>query len=261
MQPPYGVLTRSRRGLLPPEYASFVAFGLSAQERLRFAVLSPHLDDGVLSLGAAIAAAVTGGNDVTVLTIFAGDPRSAEPAGDWDRRAGFPTAREAVERRREEDRRACEFLGARAAWLPFGDEQYAGERDEDEIWSRVAEAIDAVDAVLVPGRPLIHPDHLWIARLASGRDLRPKKVGFYAELPYDLWANAEKRRNTLRSRPETPRSWVAPRASLRMRLAKWKACGAYTSQLRWLGQGLTFRRALLRSRIGGERVAWQGERG
>jgi len=236
-----------------------VAFGLPSQERLRFGVLSPHLDDGILSLGASIATAVTAGHEVTVITIFAGDPRSDQAAGDWDRRAGFPSARAAVERRRGEDREACERLGARFEWLPFGDDQYAGERDEDEVWSHVAEAIAAVDAVLVPGRPLIHPDHLWVARLARGRDLDGKAVGYYAELPYDLWADGDKRRTAPWSTPATPVDWVAPPVSTRMRLANWKACGAYSSQLRWLGHGYSCRRALVRSRIGGERVAWEGQ--
>jgi LmbE family N-acetylglucosaminyl deacetylase len=233
-----------------------VAFGLLSRERLRFGILSPHLDDGILSLGASIATAVTAGDEVTVITVFAGDPRSDQAAGDWDRRAGFPSSRTAVERRREEDREACERLGARFEWLPFGDDQYARERDEDEVWSHVARAIEAVDAVLLPGRPLIHPDHLWVARLASGRDLGGKEVGYYAELPYDLWADGDKRRKAPSSTPDTPDSWVAPALSFRMRLAKWNACSAYSSQLRWLGRGFPYRRALLRSRLGGEQVAW-----
>jgi LmbE family N-acetylglucosaminyl deacetylase len=162
-----------------------------------------------------------------------------------------------VERRREEDRLACDRVGARLEWLPFGDDQYARERDEDEVWSYVTKALERVDAVLVPGRPLVHPDHLWVARLASGRDLGGRRVGFYAELPYDLWAEDDKRRNAPASVPATPPGWLAPRCPQRMRIAKWRACGAYASQLRWLGRGFTFRQALVRSMIGGERVAWE----
>jgi len=225
------------------------------RERLRFAVVSPHLDDAILSLGAGIMGAVRGADEVSVVTVFAGDPESRAPAGRWDARAGFRTEGAAARARRDEDRRACELVGARCVWLPFGDDQYADGRDEDEVWSRVAEAVEPADLVLLPGGPLIHPDHLWVARVASERGLRPE-AGLYRELPYDLWPDAQKRRHTAPSPPRQTARWIAPRAPLRSRLAKWHASGAYSSQLRWLGRGWGFRRALLRSRVGGERVAW-----
>src|SRR5207244_2118642 len=87
-------------------------------------VISPHLDDAIFSLGAAIAQTVRSGGDVTVLTVFAGDPSSSAPAGNWDARAGFATVGEAAHARRREDERACAHVGAIPVWLPFGDEQY-----------------------------------------------------------------------------------------------------------------------------------------
>src|SRR5204862_73519 len=80
------------RGLLPPEYASFVAFGLPVRERLRFAVVSPHLDDAILSLGAGIMGAGRAADEVSVVTVFAGDPESRAPAARWDARAGAAAA-------------------------------------------------------------------------------------------------------------------------------------------------------------------------
>jgi LmbE family N-acetylglucosaminyl deacetylase len=48
------------------------------------AVVSPHLDDAALSLGAAIAALTRSGRTVRVVTPFAGDPSSDAPANGWE---------------------------------------------------------------------------------------------------------------------------------------------------------------------------------
>jgi LmbE family N-acetylglucosaminyl deacetylase len=219
------------------------------------AVLSPHLDDAILSLGASIADAVRCGHEVSVVTVFAGDPDSSAPAGGWDARAGFATEGAAARARRLEDRRACEVVGAHPVWLPFGDSQYDGGRDPDAVWLHVAKALEGVDAVLVPGRPLIHRDHLWLAKLARDR-LSHGAIGVYAELPYDRWARAQKQRQAPRSAPAVAAEWVNPLRSARSRVIKWAACKEYASQLPWLGRGLPFRRALLQSRLGSERIAW-----
>jgi len=142
-------------------------------------------------------------------------------------------------------------------WLPFPDEDYGRERNSDHVWEELVRALAHVDAALVPGRPLIHPDHLCLARLVSERGLGSLPVGVYAELPYDRWATADRRRQAPASTPEVLGTWVAPPLTMRSRLTKWKASGAYSSQLPWLGRGTQYRRALLQSRLGCERVAWQ----
>ena len=93
----------------------------------RVVVVSPHLDDAAISLGAAIAFAARHG---AVLTIFAGDPESEAPAGGWDKRGGFGTEGDAARARREEDSMAFALLGAGVTWLPFGDEQYDRHRSQ-----------------------------------------------------------------------------------------------------------------------------------
>src|SRR2546423_1587749 len=103
-------------------------------------IISPHLDDAVLSLGAAIARAVRGGSSVSVLTVFAGDESSTEPADDWARRCGFATEGEAYRTRREEDRRATAWLGASAEHLPLD----VGA-DDGEILSRLGPALGCAE--------------------------------------------------------------------------------------------------------------------
>jgi LmbE family N-acetylglucosaminyl deacetylase len=230
-----------------------MAFGLPAGERLHVAVLSPHLDDGVLSLGASIARAVRTGHEVTVVTVFAGDPVSTSPPGRWDARAGFASAGDAARARREEDSRACGIVGARTKWLTFVDSDYADLRDADEIWAAIDAALAGAEAVLVPGRPLVHPDHAWVANLAFARGTAARQLGAYAELPYDAWPNVQHHEPP---QPVVDARWRACEVSFGDRLLKWRASRAYESQLPWLGRGLGYRRAVCRSRIGGERIAW-----
>jgi LmbE family N-acetylglucosaminyl deacetylase len=218
--------------------------GIGSAERLAgpVAVVSPHLDDGVLSLGAAIAAV----REVRVVTVLAGDPESELAAGEWDARSGFRTAGEAARARREEDRLACREVGAEPVWLPFCDHQYPRGGGDDEIWERLTDALADAETVLVPGFPLMHEDHVWIAGLARERDLGGRRVGRYVEQPYAAtWTPG-------------PDGWTPLRASARGRLAKLRACRRYSSQLPLLNeQGATLRRVTrYEAARGGECVSW-----
>ena len=208
----------------------------------RIVVISPHLDDAVLSLGAAISRAARHGAEITVLTVLAGDPGSTEPAGEWDRRAGFATAGEAVRARRLEDERACELVRARPVWLPFSDHQYDRGGSEAEIREAVADAVTGAH-VLLPGFPLVHHDHAWLHRLLDGA-FPQDRVELYAEQPYAAWTD--------RSRPA---GWRPVRAGPIDWQRKLRACRAYRSQLPLLGGGVLA--AILRHelRAGGELLA------
>jgi LmbE family N-acetylglucosaminyl deacetylase len=149
----------------------------------RVAVISAHLDDAIFSVGAGIAAIARKGMEVEVITVLAGDPDQAYPAGSWDRATGFRTSGEAARVRREEDRRACQILGARPVWFPFHDEQYLRGGSDEEIGERLRSHLMMADAVLVPGYPLSHPDHAWASALVLAMGLQVP-VGLYAEQPY-----------------------------------------------------------------------------
>jgi LmbE family N-acetylglucosaminyl deacetylase len=160
----------------------------------RVVVVSPHLDDAVLSLAATIVRATRSGAHVDVLTVFAGDPASDTPAGGWDSRGGFATEGEAATARRAEDGEACSIIGAEPAWLPFGDGNYAQGRDRSEVFAAVVGTLAGADAVLVPGFPLTNPDHAWLAELLLGEALPCARVGLYAEQPYRYMVRGERRR-------------------------------------------------------------------
>ena len=220
--------------------------GLRGGERLDgdVAVLSPHLDDAILSLGAAIARAR---GDVRVVTVFAGDPDSMLKAGDWDSRAGFRTVGEAAGARREEDALACADVGARPVWLPFVDHQYPPD-DDDAVWAALADALDGAETVLVPAFPLIHPDHGRLLDLVERNGLPGRRLGRYVEQPYAAaWTD--------RSPGD---GWSPLAAGLRQRLAKLRACRRYATQLPLLRhRGPVLRKVIAyEAARGGECASW-----
>jgi LmbE family N-acetylglucosaminyl deacetylase len=219
-------------------------------------VISPHLDDAVFSLGAAVSSSGRrDGGRVTILTVLAGDPDSPTDAGDWDRKAGFRTAGEAARARREEDARACELVRARPVWLPFSDLQYERGGNDAEIRAAVVDAVGAA-SVLLPGFPLQNPDHRWLRRILDGAFARDR-VGVYVEQPYAaLWTDRPGEGST----PEPERvppaaAWRRLRAGVLDQRRKLAACHAYSSQLPLLGPilGTIIRYEM---RVGGEGAAW-----
>jgi LmbE family N-acetylglucosaminyl deacetylase len=255
-------------------------------ERLlgRIVVLSPHLDDAVLSLGATIARAVESGARVEVLTVFAGNPDSNAPTDDWERKTGFATAGEASRRRREEDRAACAVLGSIPRWFDYGPEPYERGASMAEVLSAVEAATAGADTILVPGFPLAHADHAALTQAVLVRGLSCQHLGLYAEQPYSFDRRAIPS-GPVRAMPALVESatlpwqraaadftwqraagsytWQRAAANSRHRHAKLQAVKQYQSQLRSLGLRQTGRghlrlRMMLWSeaRQGGETIAW-----
>jgi LmbE family N-acetylglucosaminyl deacetylase len=227
----------------------------------RVAVLSPHLDDAALSLGAAIAAWSRAGTEVRVVTVLAGRPDSTLPAGPWDSATGFATEGEAARARRLEDRSACAILGATTVWLDHADQQYDRGGTDDEIWQAIRDGVAGASAVLAPGFPLSHRDHAWLARLALARRDPAWRVGLYVEQPYAIGAG---RPRDDRGRFGFEPAFVPIRTSWRHRRAKRRALEAYGSQHEQFGRvvvsgswaDLQRRLAAQERRRGGELVAW-----
>ena len=227
----------------------------------RVVVVSPHLDDGVMSLGSALARAARRGAEVEVLTVFAGDPESVEPPSLWDRACGFRSRAEAARARRFEERRACSVIGAVPVPLAFPDEVARGPADEEAVLAAVGARLEAADVVLVPGCPLKHPDHAWLARLLAAHRPAGPRTALYLEQPYAAWAGLRR----LPAEPVAalhghlearPLEWHLLRRSPTDWARKARALLSFRSQLRGLGR-LTPARVLLdEARRGGECVAW-----
>jgi LmbE family N-acetylglucosaminyl deacetylase len=191
-------------------------------------VLSPHLDDAVLSIGAYMHAQARLGTDVRVVTVFANDPASGDPPGEWDVLCGFASAAAGARARREEDVRACAIVGAEPRWLAFADDSYGREPDPDEVWASIQRVVADSAVLLVPGFPLRHSDHAWLTRLVVERrtELSPT-LGFYAEQPYA--------RAVLDRGDPLPPEFARVPTNAADRLAKLRAASQYRSQLRPLG--------------------------
>lgn len=224
----------------------------------RTAVVSPHFDDAVLSLGAAIRRSARRGGRILIVTVFGGDPDSERPASGWDSLAGHATEGEAVRARRTEDAKACSVVGADGLWLPFSEPIYAGAPDGDEVARVLLEAVEGFDAVLVPGRPLVHRDHRWVTEACLKTSFGSASLGLYGEQPYLFRQGRRGDGDTrlLELLSAEPR-WERLRAGFVDLLAKHRAVRAYASQLKWLEiEGRLVRMLLEDALKGGEQVGW-----
>lgn len=152
-------------------------------------VVSPHLDDATLSVGASIAASTSRSARVVILTVLGGNPNSRAVPDSSNHRAGFTSVGMAARVRRTEDAIACRRLGAESVWLPYDDDLSARMPNEADLLRAMRPLTDNSDLILLPGSPLSHPTHAWVTT-ALLRGLRPDshKLGFYVEQPYATWS-------------------------------------------------------------------------
>lgn len=143
-------------------------------------VISPHLDDAVLSCGEAIAATP----DITIITVLAGVPDEL-PVTKFDVDSGFTSGTQAVLGRRREDERAATILDATAVHLDFFDRQYGRTNDYKTIADAIADLLDPGQQVLIPVG-IGHPDHETVSRcaLAAAKARAARDIVLYEELPY-----------------------------------------------------------------------------
>ncbi|MGR4854915.1 PIG-L deacetylase family protein [Streptomyces sp. LARHCF252] len=120
-------------------------------DRTRLLVISPHLDDAVLSFGAGLAQAVQDSAQVTVFTVFAGTPSPPySPAaqrlhGIW----GISPEHDASLHRRKEDIAALDHLGVGHRHGRFLDAIY--RKSPDGQW--LADNVPGRQKVAIRRRP------------------------------------------------------------------------------------------------------------
>ena len=148
----------------------------------RLLVISPHLDDAVLSCGLLLAA----NPGATVCTVFTAPPHE-NTLTDWDRASGFADAFEAMRARKAEDVEALALLGARTLHLPFRDAQYQSPPAPDALVAALGRTFAATDptAALIP-LGLFHSDHVLVAQacLALIQRFPNIPVHAYEDVPY-----------------------------------------------------------------------------
>jgi LmbE family N-acetylglucosaminyl deacetylase len=146
-------------------------------------VISPHLDDAVLSCGQLLA----GSPGCEVVTVFTAGPPTWNGLTPWDASCGFRAGDDVVAARKLEDAGALALLGARPRWLDLVEGQYDDGTAVDLVADRLARALADVDggAVVTP-LGLYHPDHRKVADAVDlVRATRPDlRWWAYADQPY-----------------------------------------------------------------------------
>ena len=144
-------------------------------------VLSPHLDDAVLSCWSALTAA----SSVAVVNVFAGLPRAGFVTV-WDRTCGARESRAQALERIVEDRAALELAGRAPVNLRFLEEQYRTWRPPpsfSRLDAAIARAVPAASVVLAP-LGAQHADHRRIRCYGQALCAGGLPVRLYADLPY-----------------------------------------------------------------------------
>lgn len=202
------------------------------QEAGGILVLSPHFDDAVLGCGAFLAERPGS----IVLTVCAGVPPGGLPLPEWDRRCGFESARQAMQVRREENRRALHRLHAMGLHLDLLDSQYGGSRREDLNGRLTREILRLRPRMLLFPLGLFHEDHIRVSNAVLRACLRLGDTLAwiaYEDVPYRrIPGLVQQRLAVLGDRGIRATPWLTLPADLPL---KRRAVTAYASQLGPLG--------------------------
>ncbi len=234
-------------------------------------VVSPHLDDAVLSIGGSMWTWSRAGHRVLVATVFTADEPVEPPSAVAEHLHRLWGGAGAMARRRTEDRAAAEHLGIEVIHLELEDALHRLDTQGRALYTtlgalfrspvasdlsvsdRVAQALadlGKADLWLAPLGLGDHVDHLHARR---GSELagagRRQRLVYYEEFPY-----AEKRfAGWRRRRGLTSRSLELSAEAVAARI---EAICAYESQIAPLFGGVTELERRVRAytrRVGGER--------
>lgn len=169
--------------------------------------LSPHFDDAVFSCGGLIWEQVHEGDQVSVLTVCAGEPPSG-PISDYalSLHARWETGANAVQVRKDENRHSCQVIGAKPINLTIPDVIYRRspidgtpicESDADlfaELRSEetaLAENLkDEIDKCIPSDCEILSPlalgGHVDHRLVRSAVEMLGRPVRYYADFPYLL---------------------------------------------------------------------------
>lgn len=212
---------------------------------MRIRVLSPHLDDAVLSCGGSLYQWVRDGHLVEVITVFAGDPLFPLPPFAQILHTLWGGGEQAMAMRRAEDRAALALLGATPVHWEFPDAIYRrdtqgqplcqGREDlfrpphpEEEIWiERIRASLAALpweegDLLLAPMAMGGHVDHRLVRIAVEGGAPLGVRWGFYEDFPY---AEGEA--------PIPPSGWYPHRVELTEEALRIKAQAIQDYRSQW----------------------------
>ncbi|MGF6969796.1 LmbE family N-acetylglucosaminyl deacetylase [Paraburkholderia sp. WC7.3g] len=213
---------------------SLLNAGMESNQRLL--VISPHLDDAVLSCGLLIAARPC----TVVCTVFTAPP-AENMTTDWDCASGFADAFEAMRARQAEDREALGLLSAVPVHLLFRDAQYRASPDVDALITALNETVaDTKPTLVLMPLGLFHSDHVLVASACLALMQRHLATPFiaYEDVPYRRMPGVvQARLYELAKRgyaADTPHALDVPATPQQERM-KRAALDTYRSQLRAFG--------------------------
>ncbi len=195
-------------------------------------VISPHLDDAVLSCSQLLSAHPGS----TVITVFAGRPPDGRRSW-WDKKC-FSPGQDPMTIRQQEDLEALKALAASPIQLPFCNAAYGTSYSIEEIAAVLAQYLDALnpESVLFP-LGIFHPDHIATHKVAVRliADRPHIRWIIYEELPYRLHFREfrEAQRRELHHEGFQLSNLTLP--SNPSKRAKLRSIRRYRSQLRGLG--------------------------
>ena len=147
------------------------------------AVLSPHLDDAVLSCWHLLESDA----DLTIVNVFTGSPPPGTPAPWWDRLTGAADPVERMRERRDEDRRALALAGRSAVAIDLLEAQYRRETlPLATIVERLRAAVPPAALVYAPAAMMRHPDHELVRSAALELGRTGTRLALYADLPHAI---------------------------------------------------------------------------
>lgn len=143
-------------------------------------VVSPHLDDAVLSCGQLLA----GRPGSMVVTVCTAPPPQHTVRTSFDADCGHANAGQAMAARQQEDTLACWLLQATQRHLGHVDQQYGVPLAPEAVAASLVAAVPP-GAIVVGPVGLAHPDHVAVAEavrqlLVERPDLEP---WLYEDLP------------------------------------------------------------------------------
>jgi hypothetical protein len=144
-------------------------------------ILSPHLDDAVLSCWDLL----TQPGEVQVINVFAGVPANTRDPAWWDRYTGASDSSERMRERRAEDQRALSLAGRAAVNLDFLDEQYRdAEQPLAALTAELAPLLEHGTRIYAPAALSNHSDHALVRAAAVQLRAGGFAVSLYADLPH-----------------------------------------------------------------------------
>jgi len=146
-------------------------------------VISPHLDDAVLSCFTRLSTEPT-----VVVTVLGGAPADTDLLAEYDRITGASSSRSRVFERVAEDQEALTGLATAVTRLPFLDAQYGDRPSVREVADAVVINCQGADEVLFPAGLGGHVDHVLTrdaCLLAASNGLfGSSRLIVYADYPY-----------------------------------------------------------------------------